>query len=292
MPEPARLGVIGGSGLYQMQGLSGVESVSLETPFGSPSDAYRVGSLSGIRVAFLARHGRGHRLLPSEINFRANIYGLKALGVTRIISVSAVGSLREEIAPLEVVIPDQFIDRTHGRASTFFGNGAVAHVSFADPVCADLCRSLGDAATAEGARAHRGGTYLCMEGPAFSTRAESHLYRSWGATVIGMTNLQEAKLAREAEICYASLAMVTDYDCWHQEEEAVTVEAVVSRLKQNAETAGRIIAGAIPRLAAERECPCATALRNALLTDPAVIPGETRRRLDLLIGRHLNGGKA
>ncbi len=289
MPEQVRLGVIGGSGLYGMQGLTGVKSVSLETPFGPPSDAYRVGSLSGTRVAFLARHGRGHRLLPSEINFRANIYGLKTLGVTQIISVSAVGSLREEIAPLDVVIPDQFIDRTHGRPSTFFGDGAVAHVSFADPVCADLCSILGDAASAAGARAHRGGTYLCMEGPAFSTRAESHLYRAWGASVIGMTNLQEAKLAREAEICYASLAMVTDYDCWHHEEEAVTVEAVITRLKQNAEMAGRIIAGAISGLSTERACPCATALRNALLTDPAVIPERTRLRLAPLIGRHPGG---
>ena len=291
MPEQARLGVIGGSGLYQMQGLSGVEPVSLETPFGTPSDSYRVGTLSGIRVAFLARHGRGHRLLPSEINFRANLYGFKALGVTRIISVSAVGSLREEIAPLDVVIPDQFIDRTRARPSTFFGNGAVVHISFADPVCADLCGKLEEAARGAGARVRRGGTYLCMEGPAFSTRAESRLYRSWEASVIGMTNLQEAKLAREAEICYATLAMVTDYDCWHQEEEAVTVEAVVTRLKQNAATAGRIIAGAIPLLPEARSCPCADALQNALLTDPAVIPEETRRRLDLLIGRHLKGSR-
>ena len=290
MPEKAEFGVIGGSGLYQMKELSDVGAVSLETPFGPPSDDYHVGTLSGRRVAFLSRHGRGHRLLPSEINFRANLYGFKALGVTRIISVSAVGSLREDISPLDVVIPDQFIDRTAGRPSTFFGNGAVAHIAFADPVCADLGGSLADAAAAAGARVHRGGTYLCMEGPAFSTRAESHLYRSWGASVIGMTNLQEAKLAREAEVCYATLAMVTDYDCWHHEEESVTVEAVVARLRQNAETAGRIIAGAMPRLARDRSCPCASALRNALLTDPAVIPGETRRRLDLLIGRHLKGG--
>jgi 5'-methylthioadenosine phosphorylase len=292
VPEQAAFGVIGGSGLYRMKGLSDVEAVSLDTPFGPPSDAYQVGTLSGRRVAFLARHGHGHRLRPSEINFRANLYGFKALGVTRVISVSAVGSLREDISPLDVVIPDQFIDRTAGRPSTFFGNGAVAHIAFADPVCADLGGGLADAAAAAGARIHRGGTYLCMEGPAFSTRAESNLYRSWGASVIGMTNLQEAKLAREAEICYATLAMVTDYDCWHDEEEAVTVEVVVTRLKQNAETAGRIIAGAIPRLAGDRTCPCASALRNALLTDPAVIPGETRRRLDLLIGRHLKGGKA
>jgi len=290
VPEQTAFGVIGGSGLYQMKGLSDVETVSLDTPFGPPSDAYHVGTLSGRRVAFLARHGRGHRLLPSEINFRANLYGFKALGVTRVIAVSAVGSLREEISPLDVVIPDQFIDRTAGRPSTFFGNGAVAHIAFADPFCAELGGSLADAAAAVEARCHRGGTYVCMEGPAFSTRAESNLYRSWGASVIGMTNLQEAKLAREAEICYATLAMVTDYDCWHHEEEAVTVEVVVARLKENAETAGKIIAGAIPRLAGERTCPCASALRNALLTDPAAIPRETRRRLDLLIGRHLKGG--
>jgi 5'-methylthioadenosine phosphorylase len=285
-----RVGVIGGSGLYQMPGISEVESVTLETPFGSPSDAYHVGMLSGTRVAFLARHGQGHRLLPSEINFRANIYGFKSMGVERIISVSAVGSLKEEIAPLDVVVPDQFIDRTRGRISTFFGGGIVAHVSFADPVCGDLSRALGEAAVETGTRVHHGGTYLCMEGPAFSTRAESHLYRSWGAAVIGMTNLQEAKLSREAEICYATLAMATDYDCWHHEEEAVTVEAVIARLRQNAETARKTILGTLPRLTAARTCPCATALRNTILTDPAAIPEEARRRLDLLVGRYVKGG--
>jgi 5'-methylthioadenosine phosphorylase len=289
MAQQARVGIIGGSGLYQMPGISGVESVTLDTPFGAPSDAYRIGTLTGTRVAFLARHGQGHRLLPSEINFRANIYGFKALGVERIISVSAVGSLKDEIAALDVVVPDQFIDRTRGRVSTFFGGGLVAHVSFADPVCGDLSRVLGEAAVAAGARVHHGGTYLCMEGPAFSTRAESHLYRSWGASVIGMTNLQEAKLAREAEICYATLAMATDYDCWHHEEEAVTVEAVIARLKQNAEMAGKTIRDALARLPAERACPCATALKNTLLTDPAAVPEEARRRLALLVGRYLPG---
>ena len=285
----ARIGVIGGSGLYQMKALSGAEPAAVETPFGAPSDTYRIGTLAGVRVAFLARHGQGHRLLPSEINFRANLYGFKALGVERILSVSAVGSLKEAIAPLDVVIPDQFLDRTRGRISTFFGNGVAAHVSFADPVCAELSQVLGDAASGAGAKAHFGGTYLCMEGPAFSTRAESLLYRSWGASIIGMTNLQEAKLAREAEICYATLAMVTDYDCWHLDEEPVTVEAVISRLKQNAATAEAILSAAIQAIPAKRFCPCASALRNALITDPSVIPSETRRRLELLIGRYLPG---
>jgi 5'-methylthioadenosine phosphorylase len=288
----AQVGVIGGSGLYQMPGFTGPETVPIETPFGSPSDAYRVGRLAGVRVAFLARHGQGHRVLPSEINFRANLYGFKALGVERIISVSAVGSLKEEIAPLDIVIPDQFIDRTRGRISTFFGEGLVAHVAFADPVCGVLSRLLRETAEGEGARVHPEGTYLCMEGPAFSTRAESRLYRSWGAAVIGMTNLQEAKLAREAEICYATLAMATDYDSWRVEEEAVTVAEVVARLQQNADTAARIITAVLPKLPGERACPCATALKNALLTAPEAIPPDTRRRLDLLVGRHLGGGKS
>jgi len=285
--EQARVGVIGGSGLYQMHGLASVKSVTVETPFGAPSDPYRVGELHGMTVAFLARHGEGHRILPSEINFRANIYGFKSLGVERIISVSAVGSLRKEIAPLDVVVPDQFIDRTRSRISTFFGEGVVAHVAFADPVCPDLARVLAQAARNAGAKVHEGGTYVCMEGPAFSTRAESHLYRSWSASIIGMTNLQEAKLAREAEICYATLAMATDYDCWHEDEEPVGVEMVVGRLRQNAETAQRAIAAAVMGLAGPRTCPCATALQNAILTDPARIPEVTRRRLDLILGRYL-----
>ena len=284
----ARIGVIGGSGLYAMPGLRDVRSVTLETPFGAPSDPFRVGVLEGVPVAFLARHGEGHRLLPTEINFRANLYGFKMLGVERILSISAVGSLKEGIAPLDVVVPDQFIDRTRGRISTFFGDGIVAHVSFADPICAETAGQLAAAAGSCGARVHSGGAYLCMEGPAFSTRAESHLYRSWGASVIGMTNLQEAKLAREAEICYATMAMVTDYDCWHEEEEAVTVEVVVGRLRQNSETALRTVAQAIPRLPAQRRCACATALRNAILTDPARIPEAARRRLSLLVDKYLN----
>jgi len=283
----AGIGVIGGSGLYEMPGLSDAESVRLETPFGHPSDAYRIGTLAGTRVAFLARHGQGHRILPSEINFRANIYGFKSLGAERIISVSAVGSLREEIAPLDVVVPDQFIDRTRGRVSTFFGGGVAAHVSFADPVCADLSLLVGDAATKAGGRVHRQGVYLCMEGPAFSTRAEAHLYRSWGASVVGMTNLQEAKLAREAEICYATLAMATDYDCWRQGEEPVSVEAVVRRLHQNAEMACKTITTVLATIPAQRTCPCASALKNAIITDPSKIPEEARRRLGLLIGRYL-----
>ena len=284
----ARIGVIGGSGLYAMPGLRDLKSVPLETPFGAPSDPFRVGILEGVPVAFLARHGEGHRLLPTEINFRANLYGFKMLGVERVLSISAVGSLKEEIAPLDVVVPDQFIDRTRGRISTFFGDGIVAHVSFADPICAETAGQLAAAAGSCGARVHPGGAYLCMEGPAFSTRAESHLYRSWGASVIGMTNLQEAKLAREAEICYATMAMVTDYDCWHEEEEAVTVEVVVGRLRQNSQTALRTLAQAIPKLPAERRCPCATALRNAILTDPTRIPEAARRRLSLLVDNYLN----
>jgi 5'-methylthioadenosine phosphorylase len=285
----AQVGLIGGSGLYRMAGISGAVPVEMTTPFGAPSDAYRVGELSGVPVAFLARHGEGHRILPSEINFRANIYGFKAMGVERIISVSAVGSLKEEIAPLDVVVPDQFIDRTRLRSSTFFGDGVVAHVSFADPICGDLARGLAAAARQTGVRVHEGGTYLCMEGPAFSTRAESRLYRQWGASVIGMTNLQEAKLSREAEICYATLAMATDYDAWHDEEEPVSVEAVVARLRQNALTAERTITFALAGLSGSRTCPCATALKNAILTDPGAIPAPARRRLDLLLGRYLEG---
>ena len=285
--EQARIGVIGGSGLYQMPELEQSHPVSVETPFGAPSDPFRVGKLRGVSVAFLARHGEGHRILPSEINFRANIYAFKRLGVERILSVSAVGSLREEIAPLDVVVPDQFIDRTRGRVSTFFGDGVVAHISFADPTCSELAGVLAQACRRTGAKVHEGGAYLCMEGPAFSTRAESHLYRSWGAAVIGMTNLQEAKLAREAEICYATLALATDYDCWHEEEEAVTVEVVVGRLRQNAATAQKAIAEAVASLPESRSCPCATALKNAILTDPERIPEATRRRLEPILGRYL-----
>ena len=282
------LGVIGGSGLYQMAGLSDRREEKVTTPFGDPSDAYVLGRLGGRDIVFLARHGRGHRLLPTEINFRANIYGFKALGASRIVSVSAVGSLKEEIRPLDVVLPDQFIDWTRHRASTFFGGGIVAHVSLADPICAVLHGILFEAAESCGARARRGGTYVCMEGPQFSTRAGSHLYRSFQADVIGMTNVQEAKLAREAEICYATLAMVTDYDCWRPESDPVTVEEVVARLKDNAAMAGSILTRAVGRLSEVRACPCADALRNAILTDPAAIPRESRERLRLLVGKYLD----
>ncbi|HEU4402507.1 MAG TPA: S-methyl-5'-thioadenosine phosphorylase [Candidatus Polarisedimenticolia bacterium] len=282
------LGVIGGSGLYRMAGLEGLREERLTTPFGDPSDAYLIGRLGGHDVAFLARHGRGHRLLPTEINFRANIYGFKALGVTRLVSVSAVGSMKEALRPLDVVLPDQFIDWTRQRPSTFFGSGLVAHVSLADPVCPVLLDSLAGAGREAGARVQRGGTYLCIEGPQFSTRAESHLYRSFKVDVIGMTNVQEVKLAREAEICYATLAMVTDYDCWRAEDEAVTVDEVVARLNDNARTAQSILASVVGRLPEERRCACAGALKSALLTDRELVPPETRERLRLLVGRYLD----
>ena len=239
--DTVKVGVIGGSGLYEMETLTEVEQVKIETPFGDPSDEYILGTLEGVRVAFLPRHGRGHRISPSELNFRANIYGFKKLGVEHILSVTAVGSLKENIHPLNVVVPDQFFDRTRQRVSTFFGDGLVAHIAFADPICPDLSELIFQAAVENGARVHRGGTYLCMEGPAFSTRAESNVYRQWRMDVIGMTNLQEAKLAREAEICYATMAMVTDYDCWHEEEEDVTVEAIIQNLMKNAALAKKII---------------------------------------------------
>ena len=281
------LGVIGGSGLYQMAGLEGTREERVETPFGDPSEAYLLGRLGEHEVAFLARHGRGHRLLPTEINFRANIYGFKALGVERIVSVSAVGSMKEELRPLDVVLPDQFIDWTRQRPSTFFGSGVVAHVSLADPVCPVLEEALAGSAARSGARLHRGGTYLCIEGPQFSTRAESHLYRSFGVDVIGMTNVQEAKLAREAEICYATVAMVTDYDCWRAGEAPVSVEEVVARLRDNARTAQAILAGVTGLLPESRTCPCASALDDAILTDRAAIPRGERERLRLLAGGRL-----
>jgi 5'-methylthioadenosine phosphorylase len=282
------LGVIGGSGLYQMTGLENRREERIGTPFGDPSDAYVLGTIDGRDIAFLSRHGRGHRLLPSEINFRGNIYGFKALGVERIVSVSAVGSLREELRPLDVVVPDQFIDTTRQRPSTFFGSGLAAHVSLADPVCPDLSGALLATARACGARVHEGGTYLCIEGPQFSTRAESHLYRSFKANIIGMTNAQEVKLAREAEICYATLAMVTDYDCWRPEEAAVTVDQVVARLNDNATMAQSIVARVHSRLAESRRCACASALKNAILTEASRIPRETRERLRLLVGKYLD----
>lgn len=281
------IGIIGGSGLYGVDAIEDLREERLDTPFGPPSDAYIVGRLAGRRVVFLARHGRGHRVLPSEINFRANIYGMKMLGVERILSAGAVGSMKEEIRPMDLVFPDQFIDRTSRRVSTFFGDGVVAHVAFADPICEELRSHLSATARAAGARVHDRGTYLCMEGPQFSTRAESHLYRSWGVSVIGMTHLQEAKLAREAEICYATMALVTDYDCWHVSEEDVTIEAVLGYLRANAETARRVIAEAVAALPAGRGCSCGSALQNAIITDRSAIPPEARRRLDLLIGRYL-----
>ncbi len=282
------IGIIGGSGLYEMEGLERVEERRVETPFGAPSDAYIIGSLAGRRVAFLARHGRSHSLMPSELNFRANIFGFKLLGAEWVISASAVGSMREDLPPLDIVIPDQFFDRTKGRVSTFFGSGLVAHVSFADPTCSVLGGLLFAAGQSVGARIHRGGTYLCIEGPQFSTRAESRIYRSWGVDVIGMTNLQEAKLCREAEICYATLALVTDYDVWHETEQDVSVEAVVAVLKQNAETAKAIIKATVASFPAGREgCSCGSAMQDAIITARDAIPPDVRERLRPIIGKYL-----
>jgi 5'-methylthioadenosine phosphorylase len=282
------IGVIGGSGLYEMEGLAEVARVSLDTPFGRPSDDYITGVLDGVRMVFLPRHGKGHRFLPSEVNYRANIYGMKKLGVGRIISVSAVGSMREEIAPGHIVIPDQFIDRTKGvRKDTFFGNGIVGHVQFADPVCADLSAVLHEAANEAGATVHKGGTYVCMEGPAFSTRAESRMYRTFDVSVIGMTNLTEAKLAREAEICYGVIALSTDYDCWHDVHEDVSVEAILTIIRNNVVMAKNINRHAVKRIGGERSCPCAEALKYAVISDRSVIPAETRESLELLIGKYL-----
>jgi 5'-methylthioadenosine phosphorylase len=285
----AKIGIIGGSGLYQMPELKDVEEVSLETPFGPPSDAFIVGTLEGERVAFLPRHGRGHRLLPTELPFRANIYAMKLLGVERILSASAVGSLQERYAPLDMVIPEQFFDRTRARTreSTFFGEGIVAHITFAHPVCAELGDVLEESCREAGVNVHRGGTYLCMEGPAFSTVAESHVYRSWGMDIIGMTNLQEAKLAREAEICYATLALVTDYDCWHEGHDAVSVEAVVEYLNRNVRNAQVIMREAVRRLArAERACACGSTLKNAIFTPPDLWPEATTKRLEAIIKKY------
>ena len=282
------IGIIGGSGLYEMEGLERVEERRVETPFGAPSDAYIVGSLAGRRVAFLARHGRGHRLMPSELNFRANIFGFKLLGAERVISASAVGSMREDLPPLDIVIPDQFFDRTKGRVSTFFGRGLVAHVSFADPTCPVLGELLFTAGQSVGARMHLGGTYLCIEGPQFSTRAESRIYRSWGVDVIGMTNLQEAKLCREAEICYATLALVTDYDVWHETEQDVSVEAVVAILKQNAETAKAIIKATVASFPAGREgCSCGNAMHDAIITARDIITADIPELLRPIIGKYI-----
>jgi 5'-methylthioadenosine phosphorylase len=282
----AEIGIIGGSGLYSMPGFEAQEEAVIETPFGPASDNFVLGTLAGRTVAFLARHGRGHRISPSELNFRANIYGMKSLGVDRILSLSAVGSLKEEHRPLDFVIPDQFFDRTRGRISTFFGEGLVAHISFADPVCPQLSVVVEQACAAAGVNATRGGTYLCMEGPAFSTKAESNIYRSWGMDVIGMTNLQEAKLAREAEICYVTVAMVTDYDCWHPAHDAVTVNDIVANLMKNAENACRVVAEAVAQMPAMRTCKCGSALAHAILTDRRAVPESTRRKLGILIDKY------
>jgi 5'-methylthioadenosine phosphorylase len=282
----AQIGIIGGSGLYSMPGFEAQHEVNIDTPWGWPSDNYVVGTLAGKPVAFLARHGRGHRIMPSELNFRANIYGMKSLGVERILSLSAVGSLKEEHHPLEFVIPGQFFDRTRGRASTFFGDGLVAHISFADPICPQLAAVVYQAARASGVNAKNGGTYLCMEGPAFSTKAESSVYRSWGMDVIGMTNLQEAKLAREAEICYVTIAMVTDYDCWHEEHDAVTVTDIIANLHKNAENAAKVVAAAVAAMPAERTCKCGSALAHAIITDRTLVPESTRQKLDLIIAKY------
>ena len=285
--ETVRIGIIGGSGLYDMADVSDRSSVTLSTPFGDPSGPYLLGTLRGQRVAFLARHGAGHRLLPSELNFRANIFGMKMLGVEFILSASAVGSLKEEYKPLDIVVPDQFIDRTMGRIGTFFGRGLAAHVGFAHPFCKTLSQMAVTSGGRVGATVHQGGTYVCMEGPQFSTLAESRLYRSWGADIIGMTNLQEAKLAREAEICYTTVALVTDYDCWHPEHDSVTVELVIANLMQNAVTAQAIIADAVSQLPFDRTCECASALKFALITRPDAVNRETVRDLAPIVGKYL-----
>ena len=283
----ARIGVIGGSGLYEMDGLSDVEEYKATTPFGDPSDAIILGTLEGQRVAFLPRHGRGHRYSPSELPVRANIYAMKQLGVEEIISISAVGSLQDNLHPMDLVIPDQIIDRTKGRVSTFFGEGIVAHVGFADPFCPNLSEALFQAAKQAGATVHKGGTYVVMEGPLFSTKAESFLYRSWGGSVIGMTALPEAKMAREAEICYATVACVTDYDCWHETHDDVTIDMVIANLQRNADTAKKIVRTVVGRIPQKRDCVCATALENAILTSPELIPPQRKKDLDLLIGKYV-----
>jgi 5'-methylthioadenosine phosphorylase len=282
------IGIIGGSGLYDMAELTDTSEQRITTPFGDPSGPYVVGTLRGKRVAFLARHGVGHRILPSELNFRANIYGFKVLGVERIISASAVGSLKQEYKPLDIVVPDQFFDRTKGRISTFFGRGLVAHVAFAHPLCADLSKVAADAAEKVGATVHRGGSYVNMEGPQFSTLTESKLYRSWGMDVIGMTNLQEAKLAREAEICYATLALVTDYDCWHPDHDSVTVDLIIANLMQNAATAKKTIAEAVERVDGPRTCACKDALATAIITRPEHVPDQIKKELAPIIGKYMS----
>ena len=289
--ETVSIGVIGGSGLYEMDGLTQVRAVRITTPFGKPSDDFIIGTLFGRRVAFLPRHGRGHRFLPTDINFRANIYAMKKLGVRRIISVSAVGSMKEKIKPGHIVLPDQFIDLTKQRRSTFFGNGVVAHVGMAEPVCAALGKVLFASAKKVKATVHRGGTYVCMEGPQFSTRAESLTYRKWGVDVIGMTNATEARLAREAEICYSTIALATDYDCWHHSEKAVTVDAVLAVMKHNIETSKAMIKETIRMLPDESGCECGEALRNAIMTPESLIPAKTKKDLSVIIGKYMKSKK-
>jgi 5'-methylthioadenosine phosphorylase len=284
----AEIGVIGGSGLYSMPGLEGASEVRFKTPFGDPSDALVIGTLEGRRVAFLARHGRGHRLLPSEINYRANICAMKMAGVERVIAVSAVGSLREDLRPMEFLIPDQFFDRTRGRVSTFFGEGVAAHVGFDKPTCAQMSGALGDACDAAGVKAHRGGIYVCMEGPQFSTLAEAHVHRQLRFDVIGMTNVTEAKLAREAELCYGVVAMITDYDCWHPDHSSVTIADILSNLSRNAENAQDVIRHAVRALPHLRECKCGQSLKHAIITDRKVIPAAARRRLAVIAGKYLS----
>src|SRR5882672_11137435 len=288
--DAATIGIIGGSGLYAMPGLAQAREVRVKTPFGDPSDALVVGTLEGKRIAFLARHGRGHRFLPSEINYRANIHAMKQLGVERIISISAVGSLQEDLKPLDFLIPDQFFDRTRHRISTFFGQGVVAHVGFDKPVCGHLAGILGSACDQAKVRVHRGGTYICMEGPQFSTLAEAHVHRQMRFEVIGMTNVTEAKLAREAEICYATVAMITDYDCWHPDHASVTLAEIISNLNKNTENAQNVLREAVRAMPAERACKCGAALKHAIITDPSVIPAAARKRLSIIAGKYLTPG--
>ena len=287
--DPVRIGIIGGSGLYDIDELTDRQQVAVSTPFGEPSAPYVIGTLDGRRVAFLARHGAGHRLLPSELNYRANVFGFKVLGAEWVVSASAVGSLQEAYPPLDIVVPDQFFDRTRGRASSFFGRGLVAHITFAHPVCGILSRLAIESARSVGATVHGGGTYVCMEGPQFSTLAESRLYRTWGMDVIGMTNLQEAKLAREAEVCYATLALVTDYDCWHPDHDHVTVDMIVQNLLRNAATAKKVIRQIVGRLPVDRRCECATALSSAIITRPEAIPADVKAELAPIVGKYLGG---
>jgi 5'-methylthioadenosine phosphorylase len=285
-----KIGIIGGSGFYNIDGIKDIKKVAVKTPFGDPSSEYITGELEGVDVVFLARHDHGHKLLPSEINYRANIYGMKKLGVERIISVSACGSLKEELKPLDIVVPSQFVDRTnYGREMTFFGRGIVAHIQFADPVCPHLSKALYDAGVKAGASMHLGGTYINMEGPQFSTKAESYLYRSWGMDIIGMTNLAEAKLAREAEICYATLACITDYDCWHMDQvvESVSVEMIIQNLLKNVDVSKRIVKSVLPKLAKNRNCVCASALRDSIVTRSEAIPAKTKKDLELIIGKYI-----